>query len=170
MRPRRSSNVPSEAAASPLPKELTTPPVTKMYFIVRAKFMVPGEIGKGRHFQRRGDGSAAALRRQRGAQMVFPSALAQGGFGPSDVFQGVNAYRPMRGCRIDMNDGALLESAELLEPFETLQAGVGFQQTRTGGKKIVTICRRSRCARAVGRPRWPKASIARLNGMRLREK
>src|SRR6266403_1953383 len=31
--PRASSNVPSDAAARPLPNELTTPPVTKMYFI-----------------------------------------------------------------------------------------------------------------------------------------
>src|SRR3989442_14902551 len=31
-RPRFSNSVPSEAAVSPLPKELTTPPVTKMYF------------------------------------------------------------------------------------------------------------------------------------------
>jgi hypothetical protein len=31
--PRCSSNVPKAAAANPFPNELTTPPVTKMYFI-----------------------------------------------------------------------------------------------------------------------------------------
>src|SRR4051794_8802883 len=33
LKPRCSSNVPSAAAASPFPSELTTPPVTKIYFI-----------------------------------------------------------------------------------------------------------------------------------------
>src|SRR6266446_949355 len=32
-KPRSSSRVPSEAAARPLPNELTTPPVMKMYFM-----------------------------------------------------------------------------------------------------------------------------------------
>jgi hypothetical protein len=31
-KPRLSSKVPSEAAANPLPRELTTPPVTKIVF------------------------------------------------------------------------------------------------------------------------------------------
>src|ERR1022692_4158510 len=34
-KPRSSRSVPSEAAARPFPKELTTPPVTKIYFIAR---------------------------------------------------------------------------------------------------------------------------------------
>src|SRR5271165_4994462 len=33
LRPRFSSSVPSAAAVNPLPSELTTPPVTNMYFI-----------------------------------------------------------------------------------------------------------------------------------------
>ena len=40
--PRFSSSVPSEAAASPLPSELTTPPVTKIYFTIASlKFLRP---------------------------------------------------------------------------------------------------------------------------------
>src|SRR3989442_6227604 len=33
LRPRSTSRRPSDAAAMPLPRELTTPPVTKMYFV-----------------------------------------------------------------------------------------------------------------------------------------
>lgn len=33
MRPLSSSSVPSDAAANPFPRELTTPPVTKIYFM-----------------------------------------------------------------------------------------------------------------------------------------
>lgn len=33
-RPRRSNNMPIEALVSPLPSELTTPPVTKMCFVM----------------------------------------------------------------------------------------------------------------------------------------
>src|SRR3954471_9416013 len=41
LRPRFSSKVPREAAVSPLPRELTTPPVTKIYFIDSTAIAVP---------------------------------------------------------------------------------------------------------------------------------
>lgn len=39
LRPRASSRVPIEAAARPFPREETTPPVTKIYFIMTVVFL-----------------------------------------------------------------------------------------------------------------------------------
>src|SRR3954447_18793393 len=52
LRPRRSSSIPIEAHVSPLPRELTTPPVTKMNLAMRGRSPLTGRIG----FRRAGGG------------------------------------------------------------------------------------------------------------------
>lgn len=45
VRPRASSNAPNEAAAMPLPKDDTTPPVIKMHFVIYLNF---NEVNNGK--------------------------------------------------------------------------------------------------------------------------
>ena len=51
LRPRFSSRAPIDAEASPLPSELTTPPVTKMYLVFLERMTLPAkEVGVRQRF------------------------------------------------------------------------------------------------------------------------
>src|SRR5512133_860863 len=45
-RPRSTSSRPNDAAAMPLPREETTPPVTKMYLVALGVFVIRPALGK----------------------------------------------------------------------------------------------------------------------------
>src|SRR4051812_20257822 len=90
------------AAASPLPRDDTTPPVMKMYFGVRPSMFVIGPADPA---------SAGSSTRLRGRQQ--PPHLFQ-------VFRGIDAERFVAGFHGFYPD-AMLERAQLLERFRPFE-------------------------------------------------
>src|SRR5215212_5950977 len=81
--PRRSSSIPIEAHVRPLPRELTTPPVTKMNLAMRGRSPRTGRIG----FRRAGGGGETSRPRHYtgfgpGGDFAAGTTLSAGGQGP----------------------------------------------------------------------------------------
>src|SRR5271168_195869 len=102
--PRLSSRQPIEAAATPLPREETTPPVTKMYF---------GAVRKALEFLRWNRRTPHYVRNSRACQIAFRIliiTLLQNFFHALDVSGDVNAHGVVIGLD-DANVEAIFEPA-----------------------------------------------------------
>src|SRR5436190_19585289 len=100
--PRCSSRVPSEAAASPFPRELTTPPVTKMCFMRADHTGVASKIQRGGEKSRRAR-FLAGLRgvhvrksaQDLGKPVQHPRAELEGIAERGDLRRGGLGFRPL---------------------------------------------------------------------------
>ena len=114
MRPRLSRRQPMEAAATPLPREETTPPVTKMYF---------GAVRKALEFLRWNRRTPHYVRNSRACQIAFRilfSAFLQDFLHSLNISRHVDAHGVI--IRLDNADAkAIFEPAELLQLLDAFE-------------------------------------------------
>src|SRR6218665_503142 len=142
--PRFSSRAPMDADASPLPSELTTPPVTKMYLVFLERMALPAKRGRGRQcFCRPGAdrGRLASTASTRGPSVL---ALAPGtalgvvarlGGGAALFPQGTVAARPTvpGPFHRQVQAGVVVEAEQIaLDLHHRFVTQGGRQRARTG--------------------------------------
>src|SRR5580704_17450474 len=72
-KPRDCSRAPSDAAAIPLPREETTPPVMKTYRVMDDRYTEPTRVGGRAHI------GTSRMRQRRGGKRCFPLRPSGGG-------------------------------------------------------------------------------------------
>src|SRR5579862_754744 len=136
LRPRCSSNMPMQADVRPLPKELTTPPVTKMNLAMKADLVIAGSrccrlrlSGLSSLSRKRLD-SITVSQRPSVNQTFLSRSVASSRFLhatlPIELYKmlviliGVDA-QPLLGDDADLNHAAARQHAQLFQFFQLLQ-------------------------------------------------
>src|SRR5581483_12179402 len=128
--PRASSSAPRLAAERPLPRDDTTPPVTKMNFVFFGFARIRGSRGEGQWWGSRPSppslcgGGQGWGGKGGGQSMQHPLVGGKHLAHPRQVLGGVDSHRNIRGGD-DAHLEAMFERPELLELLGPLQPSLG---------------------------------------------